>query len=64
VIEADGGAFHDNPLARANLDAKQARLEARGLRVERLRWRQVTSVQNATAAELRHVIAEMEESRR
>jgi hypothetical protein len=28
VIEADGGAFHDNPIARADDEAKQARLEA------------------------------------
>lgn len=43
VVEADGGAFHDNPIARANDAAKQARLEAQGYLVLRVRWTDLTN---------------------
>lgn len=42
AIELDGAEFHDNPIARAIDAEKQARLEAAGLTVVRLRWRDLT----------------------
>jgi very-short-patch-repair endonuclease len=57
VIEADGGRFHDNPLARADDARKQAALEAAGLRVARLRWEDVTRHEQATARRLARICA-------
>ncbi|MBI5105409.1 MAG: type IV toxin-antitoxin system AbiEi family antitoxin domain-containing protein [Solirubrobacterales bacterium] len=53
VLELDSVAFHDNPLQRAADRAKTARLEAAGLAVIRLRWRDVTERQQASAELLR-----------
>lgn len=40
VLEADGAAYHDNPLAREDDSQRQARLEAGGERVLRLSYKQ------------------------
>src|SRR5829696_5682552 len=40
VLEADGAAFHDNPVARAEDAERQALLEANGWRVLRVTWAQ------------------------
>ena len=49
VIEADGATFHDNPIARANDAAKQARLEAAGHRVLRVRWKDLSDARLRSA---------------
>ncbi|MCP9490046.1 MAG: endonuclease domain-containing protein [Solirubrobacteraceae bacterium MAG38_C4-C5] len=41
VVEADGAAWHDNPLARADDAERQKLLEAHGERVVRVSWEQV-----------------------
>jgi very-short-patch-repair endonuclease len=40
VVEADGAAWHDDPLARQEDAERQALLEAHGIRVLRVNWRQ------------------------
>jgi very-short-patch-repair endonuclease len=42
IVEADGAAYHDTPLARVEDAARQAALEAAGYRVIRVTWDQVT----------------------
>ena len=53
VIEADGAAWHDNPLARADDAERQALLEAHGERVLRVTWSQAVSRRTQTLARLR-----------
>ena len=43
VVEADGAAWHDNPLARADDAERQALLEAHGERVVRVTWEQAVA---------------------
>jgi hypothetical protein len=38
ILEADGAAWHDHPIARADDATRQAHLEARGERVVRVSW--------------------------
>ncbi len=53
VIEADGGQWHDHPLARADDAARQARLEAVGERVIRVSWKQATFSPRQTLARIK-----------
>lgn len=50
VVEADGAAWHDNPLARADDAQRQALLEAHGERVVRVTWAQVIARPRQTLA--------------
>jgi very-short-patch-repair endonuclease len=43
TVEADGAAFHDNPIVRAEDADRQALLEADGERVLRITWTQATT---------------------
>ncbi len=43
VVEADGAAWHDNPLARAGDAERQKLLEAHGEHVVRVTWAQVVA---------------------
>jgi hypothetical protein len=53
VVEADGAAWHDHRLAREDDAERQAALEAAGLRVLRVTWRQVMARPAQTLARLR-----------
>ena len=53
VVELDGAAWHEDPLTRANDADKQALLEAAGLRVLRITWRQLVDHPRQTIARLR-----------
>jgi very-short-patch-repair endonuclease len=53
VLEADGAAWHDNPIARADDAERQALLEAHGERVLRATWRQAVEKPTETLARLR-----------
>ena len=53
VVEADGAAWHDNPLAREDDAERQALLEAHGERVLRITWAQALTRPRATLARLR-----------
>src|SRR4051794_12324644 len=53
VVEADGAAWHDNPVARAEDAERQALLEARGDRVLRVTWAQAVSRPGETLARIR-----------
>jgi putative AbiEi antitoxin of type IV toxin-antitoxin system/uncharacterized protein DUF559 len=52
VVEADGAAWHDNPIARADDAERQAILEAHGERVVRVTWEQAISHPRQTIARL------------
>lgn len=52
VIEADGGAWHDDPLTRELDAAKQAALEAVGYRVLRITWNQAIREPQETIARI------------
>jgi very-short-patch-repair endonuclease len=52
VVEADGAAWHDNPVAREDDAQRQALLEAHGERVVRVTWEQATSSPAETLARL------------
>ena len=52
AVEVDSRTFHDNPLARADDRAKDARARARGIHVLRLRWKQLTVERPKTAARI------------
>jgi very-short-patch-repair endonuclease len=52
VIEADGGQWHDHPLAREDDAERQARLEAAGERVIRVSWNQAMFSPKQTIARL------------
>ena len=53
VVEADGAAWHDNPLAREEDAERQALLEAHGERVVRVTWTQAVARPTQTLARLR-----------
>jgi very-short-patch-repair endonuclease len=53
TIEADGGQWHDHPLAREDDAERQARLEASGDRVIRVSWKQATFNPKQTIARIR-----------
>jgi very-short-patch-repair endonuclease len=53
VVEADGAAWHDNQLARADDAERQALLEANGDRVLRVTWSQAISSPAQTLARIR-----------
>jgi hypothetical protein len=53
VIEADGAAWHDNPIAREDDAERQALLEAHGERVLRVTWAQAVSRPAQTLARIR-----------
>lgn len=53
VVEADGAAWHDNPLARRDDADRQALLEAHGERVLRVTWQQATSRPRQTLSRIR-----------
>jgi len=53
VVEADGAAWHDNELARADDAERQALLERHGERVLRVTWQQAVAQPAQTLARLR-----------
>jgi hypothetical protein len=53
VVEADGGAWHDNQLAREDDAERQALLEAHGERVLRVTWSQAITRPGQTIARIR-----------
>jgi very-short-patch-repair endonuclease len=53
VIEADGGQWHDHPLALEDDADRQARLEAHGERVIRVSWKQATFHPRQTIARIK-----------
>jgi very-short-patch-repair endonuclease len=53
VIEADGAAWHDNPVAREDDAERQALLEARGDRVLRVTWEQAVARPTQTLSRIR-----------
>lgn len=56
VVEADGGAWHDTPLARRQDADRQALLEAHGERVLRVTWEQAVTRRAQTLARLRSAL--------
>jgi very-short-patch-repair endonuclease len=52
VVEADGAAWHDNPVARADDAERQALLEAHGDRVLRVTWEQVVARPSQTLSRI------------
>lgn len=57
VIELDGARWHDDPLTRQDDADKQAILEAHGLRVLRITWRQLVDHPRQTIARIRAALA-------
>jgi hypothetical protein len=53
VVELDGRSWHDDPLTRADDAEKQALMEAVGLRVLRITWRQLVDHPRQTIARVR-----------
>jgi very-short-patch-repair endonuclease len=53
VVEADGAAWHDNELARADDAERQALLEGHGERVLRVTWQQAVAQPAQTLGRLR-----------
>ena len=53
VLEADGAAWHDNAIARADDVERQALLEASGERVVRVTWHQAVTKSAETVARIR-----------
>jgi hypothetical protein len=53
VLEADGAAWHDDPIARRDDHDRQARLEAHGERVIRVTWQQAIAEPGQTLRRLR-----------
>jgi very-short-patch-repair endonuclease len=58
VVEADGAAWHDNPVARAADAERQALLEAHGERVVRVTWEQTMRRPQQTLARIRAALRE------
>jgi very-short-patch-repair endonuclease len=56
VVEADGAAWHDNPIARNEDTERQALLEAAGDRVVRLTWADVVGRPAQTIARIRAAV--------
>jgi very-short-patch-repair endonuclease len=63
VVEADGAAWHDNPVARVDDAERQALLEAAGERVLRVTWEQAIARPGQTLARLRAAGAPLEARR-
>jgi hypothetical protein len=57
VVEADGAAWHDNPVAREEDAERQALLEAAGERVVRVTWAQAVGRPARTIARIRAAVA-------
>jgi hypothetical protein len=57
AVELDGAAWHDDPLTRADDAEKQALMEAAGLRVLRITWRQLVDHPRQTIARIRAALA-------
>ena len=53
VVEADGGAWHDNQIAREDDAERQALLEEHGERVLRVTWSQAITRPGETVARIR-----------
>src|SRR5829696_795570 len=53
VVEADGGAWHDNQIAREDDAERQALLEEHGERVLRVTWSQAITRSGETVARIR-----------
>ena len=58
VVEADGAAWHGNPVAREDDAERQALLEAHGERVIRVTWRQAIARPRQTLARVRAALAQ------
>ena len=59
VLELDGAAYHSDPVAR-RLDAKKVRdLEARGLRVIRVSYREMRDHPERVIARVEAILAEL-----
>lgn len=56
AVEADGGQFHDNPLAQARDRHRDKVLEAAGYRVPRLGWDDLRDRPEATVAEIARLL--------
>lgn len=63
MVEADGAAWHDNPVARVDDAERQALLEAAGERVLRVTWEQAIARPGQTLARLRAAGAPLEARR-
>lgn len=57
VIELDGARWHDDPLTRQDDADKQAILEAHGLRVLGITWRQLVDHPRQTIARIRAALS-------
>jgi very-short-patch-repair endonuclease len=57
VVEADGGQFHDNPLAEARDLDRNRTLIAAGFRVLRLRWEELNDRPKATIARIENLLS-------
>ena len=53
IVEADGAAWHDNPMARAEDRKRQRLLEAHGEHVVRVTWRQAIGAPDETRRRIR-----------
>ncbi len=56
ILEADSVRFHDHLLARPDDAARQAFLEARGERVVRTTWEEITTRPGAVVARVRRAM--------
>ena len=56
IVETDGAAFHDNPLARRRDEERDRLLAAAGWTVIRLRWADVTERRTRTLARLQALL--------
>jgi len=57
VVEADGGQFHDNPLAEARDLERNRVLIAGGFRVLRLRWEELNDRPESTMARIERLLS-------
>jgi very-short-patch-repair endonuclease len=58
ILEADGSAFHDHPIARQDDARRQARLEADGERVLRVTYLQAVTEPDTTIDKIRRALTE------
>src|SRR5262249_39253649 len=56
ILEADGSAYHDHPIARQDDAHRQARLEAEGERVLRVTYRQAVTDRQQTIERLKQAL--------
>jgi very-short-patch-repair endonuclease len=61
VVEADGAAWHEDPISREDDAERQALLEVSGERVLRVTWGQAVSAPGRTLARMRAAGAPMAE---